>query len=61
MYIDNKQAIVVTWGHKFNETFHMQTEAYYQWQFNGALAGTASYGPARYDAGGGPGPMTLRV
>ena len=54
---DNKQAIVVTWGHKFNETFHMQTEAYYQWQFNGALAGTASYGTVQYDAGGGPGPI----
>lgn len=54
---DNKQAIVVTWGHRFNKTFHMQTEAYYQWQYNGALGGSASYGPVRYDAGGGPGPI----
>ena len=52
---DNKQALVVTWGHRFNKTFHMQTEAYYQWQFDGATGGTASYGPVRYDAGGGPG------
>jgi hypothetical protein len=54
---DNKQAIVVTWGHRFNKTFHMQTEAYYQWQFNGAVGGSASYGPVKYDAGGGPGPI----
>jgi hypothetical protein len=54
---DNKQAIVITWGHRFNKTFHMQTEAYYQWQYNGALGGSASYGPVRYDAGGGPGPI----
>ncbi|TDX02111.1 outer membrane beta-barrel protein [Dinghuibacter silviterrae] len=52
---DNKQAIALTWGHRFNKTFHIQTEAYYQWQYNGALGGSASYGPVRYGAGGGPG------
>lgn len=54
-YHDNKQAIVVTWGHRFDSIFHMQTEAYYQWQYNGATGGSASFGPVQYDAGGGPG------
>ncbi len=58
---DNKQAIALTWGHRFNKTFHMQTETYYQWQFNGALGGSASYGPIQYGGGGGPGPIVRGI
>ena len=42
---DDLQQFVVVWGHKFNERFHMMTEAYYMWQFNAALGGTAVNGP----------------
>lgn len=56
-YHDNKQAIVVTWGHRFDRIFHIQTEAYYQWQYNGATGGSPTFGPVHYDAGGGAGPV----
>jgi len=52
---DNLQQFVFVWGHQFNKTFHMMTEAYYMWQFNAALGGTAIYGPAQYGQGGGEG------
>jgi hypothetical protein len=31
---DDLQQVVGVWGHKFNDTFHMQTEAYYMWMFD---------------------------
>ena len=35
----------------------MMTEAYYMWQFNAALGGTAIFGPVKYGQGGGEGPI----
>ena len=43
---DDLQQAVVTWGHKFSEKVHMMTEAYYMWQKDAAVAGTAIDGPA---------------
>ncbi len=42
---DDLQMGVLTWGHKFNETFHMMTEAYYIWQHNALVGGTVIEGP----------------
>ena len=48
--------VVMTWGHKFNETFHMMTEAYYMWQYHALTGGTVINGPARpFLEGVGPG------
>ena len=52
---DDLQQLVFVWGYKFNERLHMMTEAYYIWQFNAALGGTAIYGPVMYGQGGGEG------
>jgi Putative beta-barrel porin-2, OmpL-like. bbp2 len=53
---DDLQMVVITWGHKFNETFHMMTEAYYMWQYHALTGGTVINGPAKsYDEGVGPG------
>lgn len=55
---DNLQQVALTWGHKFNATVHMQTEAYYLWQFDGAKGGSCNYGPVEpYGGGGGCGPI----
>jgi hypothetical protein len=54
---DDLQQFVFVWGHKFNEKIHMMTEAYYMWQFNAALGGTAIFGPVKYGQGGGEGPI----
>jgi len=54
---DDLQQLVFVWGHKFNDRFHMMTEAYYMWQFNAALGGTPIFGPVRYAQGGGEGPI----
>lgn len=54
---DDLQQFVFVWGHKFSERVHMMTEAYYMWQFNAALGGTAIYGPVKYGQGGGEGPI----
>lgn len=52
---DNLNHTSAVWGHRFNRTFHMMTEMYYEWEKEAALGGSASYGPVRYGAGGGPG------
>jgi Putative beta-barrel porin-2, OmpL-like. bbp2 len=53
---DDLQMVVITWGHKFNETFHMMTEAYYMWQYHALTGGTVINGPAKsFDEGVGPG------
>ncbi len=54
---DDLQMLVGVWGHKFNEKVHMMTEAYYLWQYNAALGGTAIDGPVTYGQGGGMGPI----
>jgi hypothetical protein len=53
---DDLQMLVITWGHKFNETVHMMTEAYYMWQYHSLTGGTVINGPAKsFDEGVGPG------
>ena len=55
---DNLQQVVAVWGHRFNAKLHMQTEAYYLWQFDAALGGTCNNGPVeKYGGGGGCGPL----
>ncbi len=54
---DNLQMVSAVWGIRFNKTLHMMTEAYYEWEKDAATGGSASYGPVRYGAGGGPGPI----
>lgn len=55
---DNLQHIVATWGHRFNEKIHMQTESYYIWQRDAAKGGTAIDGPSKsYYKGTGLGPI----
>lgn len=44
---DDLQMIVATWGHSFDKTFHMMTEAYYLWQNHALVGGTVIDGPAR--------------
>jgi len=50
---DNFNYLVGTWQHKFNETVHTKTEAYFMWQFDAVLGGTPSIGPVRSFGGGG--------
>jgi hypothetical protein len=53
---DNLQMVVMTWGHKFNGTFHMMTEAYYMWQYHALTGGTVINGPTKsFDEETGPG------
>jgi hypothetical protein len=55
---DNLQVLGGTWGHKFSQRLHMQTEEYYIFQYDAAMGGTAIYGPSEsYAGGGGPGPI----
>jgi len=54
---DDLQVLIGVWGHRFNKRLHMMTEAYYMWQYNAALGGTAIYGPVEYGQGGGQGPI----
>ena len=42
---DNLQQVVLTWGHHFNETIHMMTEAYYMWEKDALKGGTVTNGP----------------
>ena len=52
---DNLQMVSAVWGLRFNKILHMMTESYYEWEKDAATGGSASYGPVRYGAGGGPG------
>jgi len=55
---DDLQQIVETWGHRFNAKYHMQTEAYYMWEYDAPLGGTQIFGPNQQFASGmGPGPI----
>lgn len=44
---DDLQMVVATWGHKFNNTLHMMTEAYYMWQKQALTGGTVITGPGQ--------------
>ena len=54
---DNLQHMVGVWSHRFNDMFHMMSEAYYIYQFDAAKGGTCIFGPTRsFAPGGGCGP-----
>ncbi|MEC5143642.1 outer membrane beta-barrel protein [Chitinophaga sp. 212800010-3] len=44
---DNLQMLVATWGHRFSQRIHMNTELYYIWQHDAAVGGTAIEGPGK--------------
>jgi hypothetical protein len=44
---DDLQMFVAVWGHKFSETVHMNTEAYYMWQNHALTGGTVITGPGK--------------
>jgi hypothetical protein len=44
---DNLQMFVGTWGHRFSSKVHMMTEAYYMFQHDAAVGGTAIDGPGK--------------
>ena len=50
---DNFNYIVSTWEHRFSQTVHTKTEAYYMWQFDAVVGGTPSLGPPMSFGGGG--------
>ena len=50
---DNLQQINGIWTHRFSEQLYMQTEAYYEYQFNARLGGTSIFGPVEPYGGGG--------
>jgi hypothetical protein len=53
---DNLQQVIATWGHRFNDRWHMMTEGYYMWQFNAATGGSCIDSPNQpYAFGGGCG------
>jgi hypothetical protein len=55
---DDLQMVVMTWGHKFSETVHMMTEAYYMWQYHALTGGTVINGPGKpFLEGTGPGTL----
>jgi hypothetical protein len=53
---DNEQVINGVWGHVWTKRFHMQTQAYYMWQYDPIMGGTPNNGPVYpYGGGGGAG------
>ena len=52
----NYNIIQTTWQHKFNDCVHTKTEAYYMWEHDAAVGGTASLGGVQFGTGGGIGP-----
>jgi len=55
---DNEQVFNWVWGHVWNKRLHMQTQAYYMWQYEPIEGGTPNNGPVEpYGGGGGSGPV----
>jgi hypothetical protein len=55
---DDEQIANIVWGHKFSDTWHMQSEVYYMWEYDSPKGGTEIDGPTEpYASGGGPGPI----
>ena len=53
---DSEQIFTTTWGHKFNDRWHIQSEHYYMWSYDALMGGTETDGPAQtFAGGGGPG------
>ncbi len=43
---DNLQEFNATWQHKFDKKWHMETEGYYEYEYNAVVGGTVINGPA---------------
>jgi hypothetical protein len=55
---DNEQILNAVWGHVWTKRFHMQTQAYYMWQYDPIKGGTPNNGPIYpFGGGGGAGPQ----
>jgi hypothetical protein len=55
---DNEQILNFTWGHKWNNRLHMQTQFYYMWQYDPIVGGTPfNSNAADYSYGGGASPI----
>lgn len=54
---DNEQILNFVWGHVWNKRLHMQTQAYYMWEYDALKGGTAINGPSQPFAGSGAGPV----
>ena len=52
---DDEQIANFVWGHVFNPKLHMQTQAYYMWEWGALVGGTPITGPAQPFAGSGVG------
>jgi len=50
---DNFNYVVGTWQHRFTKEVHTKTEAYYMWQYDAVVGGSANWGPLRPFGGGG--------
>ncbi len=55
---DDLQQFNAIWTHRFADNLFMQTEAYYEYQFNARLGGSSIFGPVEpYGGGGGALPI----
>jgi hypothetical protein len=52
---DDEQIVNFVWGHVFNKRLHMQTQAYYMWEWDALVGGTPITGPSEPYAGSGVG------
>jgi len=52
---DDLQQAVVTWGHRFDDRFHMQMELYYMWMYHALTGSDVITGPSQPFAPSGPG------
>ncbi len=52
---DDEQIANFVWGHVWNKNLHMQTQAYYMWEWDALVGGTPITGPSEPYAGSGVG------
>ena len=52
---DDEQIVNFVWGHVFNKRLHMQTQAYYMWEWDALVGGTPITGPSQPFAASGAG------
>ena len=52
---DDEQIINWVWGHVWSKNFHMQTQAYYMWEWDALVGGTPITGPVEPYASSGVG------
>jgi hypothetical protein len=54
---DNLQEFSLAWTHRFTKKFFIATQVYYIYQIDSPVGGTCIFGPIKYGAGGGCGPI----